>query len=141
MSQASAIDTEDNTRVAWITFAAVMLSMTGTFNIVFGLVALIDDTHYRIGPQGLLVLDLTGWGWTMLVFGALAVVTGFALFTNAVWARVSALLLAGLNAIAHMMFLSAYPVWSLLAIALDVLVFWAIMVHGDVEADEQGWAT
>lgn len=121
----------------WVWFAAVMMVMTGTFNVIYGLVALFKDTYYTIGPQGLLVFDLTQWGWILLVGGALAVLAGLALFRGALWARITTVLLAAINAVAHMAFMSAYPVWALITIAIDVLVIWAVIVHGDELRDER----
>ncbi|HVW43374.1 MAG TPA: hypothetical protein VHC18_18700 [Amycolatopsis sp.] len=117
--------------VGWIWFAGAMMILLGVFNVIEGLVALFNDKYYVLGPEGLLVFDITGWGWVHLIIGALAVVAGFALFTGALWARITAVVLAAVNAIAQLTFLSAYPVWAIIVIALDVVVIWAIIVHGD----------
>jgi hypothetical protein len=122
--------------VGWIWFAAVMMIMTGSFNLIYGLVALFDDKYYTLSRQGLLVFDLTQWGWILLIFGALAVFAGIALFSGSMWARVVAVVLASINAIAHMAWMSAYPVWALIVIAVDVLVIWAVIVHGSEMKDE-----
>jgi len=116
--------------VGWLWFASVMMVMVGLFNVIFGLVALFRDEYYVTGPNGLLLFDITGWGWIHLIIGAVAVAAGFALLSGAVWARATAVLLAGLNALAQLAFLPAYPAWSLIAIALDVVVIWAVLVHG-----------
>jgi hypothetical protein len=118
-------------QVGSIWFAAVMMIMVGGFNVIYGLVALLNDTYYAATGQGLLVFDLTQWGWIHLIVGGLAVVAGIALFTGALWAQVLAVALAGLNATAQMVFMSASPVWALITIALDVLIIWAVIVHGD----------
>jgi hypothetical protein len=136
MSQARMTRTRSTAWVGWIWFAAVMMIMTGSFNVIYGLVALFEDQYYTISRQGLLVFDLTQWGWILLIFGALAVFAGIALFSGAMWARVIAVALAALNAIAHMAFMSAYPVWALITIAVDVLVIWAVIVHGGEMKDE-----
>jgi hypothetical protein len=115
----------------WLVFGAVMMVMVGTFNAIYGLVAIFEDTYYTVGPQGLLVFDLTGWGWIHLVAGVAAVIAGMALFTGAQWARILVVLLASLNAITQLAFMSAYPAWSLIAIVLDFIVIWAVIVHGD----------
>jgi hypothetical protein len=114
----------------WIAFAGVMMIMLGLFTAIEGLVALFKFTHYVVGREGLLVFGMTGWGWLHLVVGVLAVVAGFALFTGAAWARVTAVLLAAFNAIAQLAFLSASPVWATIVITIDVVVIWAIVVHG-----------
>jgi hypothetical protein len=117
--------------VGWVYFAGMMLVLLGSFNVIEGLVALFNDQYYVPTAEGLLVFDLTGWGWVHLIIGVLAIVVGVGLYTGAVWARVGGVLLAGVNAVAQLMFLSAYPVWAVIVIALDVLVIWALVVHGD----------
>jgi hypothetical protein len=117
--------------VGWVWFAAVMLIMNGAFSALYGLVALFDDKYYGVSPNGLLVFDLTGWGWALLIFGIISVLAGSALLSGATWARVVAVVVAAVNAIGHMAFASAYPVWALIVIAIDVLVIWAVIAHGD----------
>jgi hypothetical protein len=119
----------------WVWFAGVMMIITGSFNAIYGLVALVDDQHYAVGPQGPLVFDLTQWGWILLVFGIVAALAGFALFSGAMWARIVAVVLAGLNAIAHMAFMPAYPVWALITIVIDVFVIYAVLAHGGAMKD------
>lgn len=134
MSQASTTRRTRSGPTAWvgpIWFAGCMMIITGTFNAIYGLVALFDDTYYTIGPQGLLVFDLTQWGWILLIFGLLAVFAGFAVLSGALWARITVVALASINALAHMAFMSANPAWALITITIDVLVIWAVIVHGD----------
>ncbi|MGW3967086.1 DUF7144 family membrane protein [Amycolatopsis sp. NPDC005003] len=125
-------------RVGWIWFAGAITVLAGLFNVVEGVVALFDRDYYVIGPSGLLVFSLAGWGWLHLIVGILVVLTGIALFTGAQWARVVTVALAGFNALAQLAFLSAYPFWGAIVIALDVLVIWAVIVHGD-EATYEIW--
>src|SRR5262245_15424762 len=116
--------------VGWIAFAGVMMVMIGAFNIIDGLAAILKDEIYVNGGKGTLVFDITAWGWIHLLFGVFLVLVGFALFNGALWARVTAVILVSFNAIAQLTFLSAYPIWASLIIALDVLVLWALIVHG-----------
>jgi hypothetical protein len=124
--------------VGWVYFGGAMMILLGTFNIIEGLVALFNDQYFVPTQQGLLVFDLTGWGWVHLIIGGLAIIVGVGVFTGATWARVSGVVLCGLNAIAQLTFLSAYPVWAVIVIAMDVLVIWALIVHGD-EARSADW--
>jgi hypothetical protein len=124
--------------VGWVYFGGAMMILLGTFNIIEGLVALFNDQYYVPTSQGLLVFDITGWGWVHLIIGGIAVVVGVGLFTGATWARITGVALCSLNAIAQLAFLSAYPVWAVIVIALDVLVIWALIVHGD-EARSTDW--
>ncbi|HYI32995.1 MAG TPA: hypothetical protein VEX88_05995, partial [Glaciibacter sp.] len=60
----------------------------------------------------------------------LLVLTGIALLTGATWARVVAIIIAGLSAIGQLLLVPAQPWWSLIVIAIDVLVIYAVSAHG-----------
>jgi hypothetical protein len=124
--------------VGWVYFGGAMMVLLGVFNIIEGLVALFNDEYYVATPQGMLVFDITGWGWVQLIIGVIAVAVGIGVFTGATWARICGVILCGINAIAQLAFLSAYPVWGIVVIALDILVIWALIVHGD-EAEDSDW--
>jgi len=55
---------------------------------------------------------------------------GLGLFAGQSWARAVAVILAMISAIVNVGFLGAYPLWGVLMITLDLLVVWAVMVHG-----------
>mgnify|MGYP000123685416 CR=1 FL=1 len=112
----------------WAAFAGIMMFLVGSLQMVVGLVALIKDEI--IGPGGLLVFDVTGWGWAHIVFGALLILAGASALSGNIFGRVFGILLASLSAVANMVFIPAEPVWSLLVITLDVLVIYALAVHG-----------
>ena len=116
--------------VGWVWFGGMMLVLSGVFNIIDGLVALFRQDYYTIGPRGLLLFNLSGWGWVHLILGVILIVAGFGLFGGATWARAVAVVLASINAVAQLAFLPASPVWSTIVIAVDVLVIWAVTVHG-----------
>jgi uncharacterized membrane protein len=115
----------------WLVFGGVIMVMVGLFNVIVGLVSLVNDRYYVPTSQGLLILDLTGWGWVHFIVGILIALTGGALLSGATWARIVAVLLVGFNALTHLLFISAYPAWSTIVIILDVLVIWAIVAHGN----------
>ena len=115
----------------WIVFAGTMMLMLGSFHAVAGLVALFKDEYFLTGPSGLLwSVDFTAWGWTHLIGGLVLVGAGVGLMAGQMWARVVGVLLALISAVINMAFLAAYPLWSAIMIMLDVLVIWAITVHG-----------
>ena len=58
------------------------------------------------------------------------VLAGFALFSGAVWARTVGVILAVLSAIANFAFIPYYPVWSIVMIAVNITVIWALTAHG-----------
>lgn len=129
-SQYSGYD-EPSGWTGWIVFAGVMMLMMGAFHAIQGLVALFQDTYYLVAAEGLVVqVDYTTWGWVHLVLGAVVVLAGVALLAGQMWARVIAVILAFGSALVNIAFLGAYPLWSLMMIAIDVLVIWAVTVHG-----------
>ncbi len=113
-----------------IVFAAVAMIMIGVFQVVQALVALFNDDFYVVGQKWVFEFDLTTWGWIHLIIGIGIAVAGFFVLNGAVWARVVGIGVAGISAVLNFMWLPYYPIWSLLIIALDVLVIWALSVHG-----------
>ena len=115
----------------WVVFGGVMLIMVGIFQFFQGLVALADDGYYLVRSDGLLVnVDYTTWGWVHVVVGAVAGLTGVGLLAGNMLARFVGVVIAVLSAVVNLAFISAYPIWSTIVIALDVIVIYAIVVHG-----------
>ena len=115
----------------WVVFAGVMLIMLGTFQIIQGLVALFDDGFYLVNSNGLVVdVDYNTWGWVHTGIGLIAVLAGLGLLAGNMAARIVGVAVAFLSAIVNLAFLSAYPVWSTIMITVDVIVIYAIIVHG-----------
>jgi hypothetical protein len=130
-SQSASPRSEPTGWVGWIVFAAVMLIMIGLLHAIEGFVALFKDSYYLVRSSGLVVnVDYTAWGWVHLLLGLAIAATGAALFTGRMWARVVAVGLAALSIVANFGFSSAYPIWSLIIVAVDVLVIYALTVHG-----------
>lgn len=117
--------------VGWVAFAGVMLVMLGAFQLVEGLVALFDNGFYAVRSDGLVVnMDYTAWGWLHLALGVVGVLVGLGLLTGNTAARAVGALVAGVSALVNLAFIPAYPVWSTILIAVDVIVIYAIVVHG-----------
>jgi hypothetical protein len=115
----------------WVVFGGVMLIMMGAFQMTQGLVALFDDGFYAVASNGLVVdVDYNTWGWIHLVIGIVGVLVGIGLLAGNMAARVAGVVIACLSALVNLAFISAYPVWSVMVIAFDVIVIFAIVVHG-----------
>jgi hypothetical protein len=115
----------------WVVFGGVMLIMLGTFQIIEGLVALFDDGFYAVASNGLVVnVDYNTWGWVHTLIGIVAILAGLGLLAGNMAARVVGVGIAFLSALVNLAFISAYPVWSIIMITVDVLVIFAIIVHG-----------
>lgn len=115
----------------WIFFAGLMMILMGSFGAIQGLVALFNKGYYLVGSNGLVVnVDYTGWGWFHLILGAIVVLTGFGVMVGNTAARVFGIILAVISAIANLLFIAAYPVWSIIVITVDVIIIYALAVHG-----------
>ena len=119
-----------NTAVGLTVFAGVMMIMLGVFQAIQGVVALFNDTFYVAGQKWVFQFDITTWGWIHLIVGALVAVAGFFVFRGAVWARAVGIGIAAISAVLNFMWLPYYPFWSMVIIALDVFVIWALAGHG-----------
>ncbi|MGY1668591.1 DUF7144 family membrane protein [Geodermatophilus sp. SYSU D00696] len=117
---------------AWIIFAGVLLVLNGLFAVMEGITALVNEDFYVVRPEALLVdADYAVWGWVHLVLGVVGIAVGAALMRGNRLARVVAVVLAAVSALVHLVFLPAYPFWSAMVIAFDVLVIYAVTVHGE----------
>jgi len=144
MSQFSEAQSEDSARalredpnrdqtawVGWIVFAAAMMTILGIFHALQGLVALFKDEYFVVSDSGLVLsVDYTAWGWVHLIGGLIIAGAGVALFAGRMWGRIVGVVMAMLSAVVNVGFLAAFPVWSALMILVDVLIIWALTVHG-----------
>ncbi len=108
-------------------FAALLLMLAGGANIISGLVALVKD---EIPVPDPVLLDVTAWGWVAIVLGALGIIVGLGVLAGQTWAVVAGVAFAVVNGFAHMALLPSYPARSLVVIGLDVLIVYALTVHG-----------
>jgi hypothetical protein len=115
-----------------IVFAVALLVTVGIFNLIDGIAAIarshifIANAHYVIG-------DLRAWGWVALILGALQVLAAIGILAGNQAARWFAVAVVGLNAIAQMFFIPAYPFWSLMIVAVDVVALWGLCAYGSRE--------
>jgi hypothetical protein len=116
--------------VGAILFAAIMLIMVGIWQALEGLIAIFENEFYVATRNYLFQFDVTTWGWIHLIVGLVMAVAGWGLLSGRTWARVLAITVAVLSAIANFLWLPYYPFWSMLIIAVDIFVIWAIAAHG-----------
>jgi hypothetical protein len=116
--------------IGFTVFAGVMMIMAGGFQALAGLVAVFENEFYATTRNYILQFDVTTWGWIHLLLGLVVLFAGFAVLSGQTWARVIGIILASVSALANFAFIPYYPVWSLVIIALDVFVIWALAAHG-----------
>jgi hypothetical protein len=118
-------------------FAALMMIMAGVWQGLAGLIAIFENEFYVATRNYLFEFDATTWGWIHLLLGVIVGLAGLGLMSGQTWARVVGITLAVLSAIANFLFIPYYPFWSILIIALDVFVIWALAAHGRVLSEER----
>jgi hypothetical protein len=113
----------------WVAFAGVMLTIVGVMNIIYGIAA-IDDANFYVNDAKYVFSDLNTWGWIVLVLGVLQFCAAFSIFGGTSWGRWVGIGTAGLNAIAQLLFLPAYPFLALALFAIDILVIYGLVAYG-----------
>jgi hypothetical protein len=130
-----------DTGAGWRAFAATMILIGGTLNIIDGLVGITKANYFRDVAGQKVTLPVTDnihtWGWVALVIGTLMLVAGLAILAGSMWARVAGVLVASVNLIFQLSYLAHFPFWSFTMILVDMLVIYGLVVHGGVvdEAD------
>jgi len=110
--------------------AAIILIIGGVCHAMQGFVGIATNEFYVTTQKWIFQFDVTTWGWIHVIVGVVAVLAGIGLFTGAVWARAVAVLVAAISILINFAWLPYYPVWSILIIAFDVFVIWAVTAHG-----------
>jgi hypothetical protein len=108
-----------------------MLLLGGTANSLYGLVGLLEEEHFV--PDALLFGAVTLWGGVNLVIGAIQFMVALLIWKGVPSGTTLGIFIAGLNAVAQMMAIGAYPVWSVTVLAVDVLIIYALAAHGPGE--------
>ena len=121
--------------VGWVYFAGFMMVLVGVLQVIAGLVALFKDEVYVVTESNLWLFDYTTWGWGMLLFGVFMLAAGSAVMSGKMWGRVVGIIFAGLSLIANFGFIPVYPVWSIVMVIIDLLVIYALIVHGSEAQD------
>ena len=126
MSQQGSSSPPSGWAIGGITFAVVMMAMIGLFQIIAGLVAIVDDDFYVVTQNYTFDIDTSAWGWIHLLLGILLVLASYGLYSGATWGAAVAIVMAVLTAVENFFFIPYYPFWSIVVIALCVWVIWAL---------------
>ncbi|HYH62401.1 MAG TPA: hypothetical protein VD766_11095 [Solirubrobacterales bacterium] len=106
----------------------------GSFGALWGLGAILNDDVVLVGGHGVLIADITLWGWVHLFLGVAVALTGLGLLTGNSVSRWLAVFLVSLNAISQMVWFTAAPLWAFLLIMLDVIIIYQLTVRWDQQA-------
>lgn len=107
-------------------FAGLIALIMGIMNLIYGILLLANNEWVVIAEDGLFYMDVTAWAWVLVIFGAVQTAAGVGILGGKTWARLVGMAWASLIAVGHMFALPAFPIWSILIIALAVLIIWAL---------------
>ena len=123
------IDYTRDEQTGWAIFAGIILTLNGFFAVMYGLAAVLNDEVVTVGGRGVAILDFTTWGWVTIVLGTVMALTGIGLLMGYGAARWFGVVLVFLHAIASFATVSAFPLWGLLVISLDVVIMYQLIVN------------
>jgi hypothetical protein len=112
-----------------VLFAGVLLLVVGFWNMIYGIAA-IANSHVFVANAHYVVGNLRAWGWVTLILAILQLLAGVGVMVGNQAARWFGVVVVGLNAINQMFFIPAYPFWSLMIIAADIVALWGLCAYG-----------
>ncbi len=116
-----------------VVFAAILLLLVGTINIIYGIGAL-DEANVFVNDTRYIFTNLQTLGWVLIILGVIQLTGGFSLFAGGTYGRVIAIIGGSLGAIGALLSIGGgYPWWSLGVFALCVYVVHGIVVYGEEE--------
>jgi hypothetical protein len=113
--------------IGWTVFAAVMLMISGIGNILEGIAQLVRGSYFVTLPNYAYTLSVHSWGWIHLIGGIVVFLAGAALLADKTWARAVGVAFASLSLFMNLVYLPFFPVWSVIVIAVDAFVIWALL--------------
>ena len=110
-------------------FAVLMLGLAGAWNVIEGLLA-IGDSRVFVGETTFVFSDLNSWGWIMLLLGTAMLLASLSILAGSELGRWFGIAVALLNAIGQLFFMTAYPLWAITMLAVDIVIVYALAMYG-----------
>ena len=116
-------------------FAAILLMIAGTLNVIYGIAAISDAHFYTSSGTHYAISSLHTWGWITVFLGVIQLTGGFSLIAGNVYGRVIGITAASLGAIGALFNIGGqYPWWSLGVFAICLWVLYGLVVYGEPES-------
>jgi hypothetical protein len=115
----------------WIVFAGVVMMVGGFLDAMWGLAAVINNEVITVGGHGVVVWDITAWGWGHLILGTLVALTGLGLLAGQGWARWVGIFFVSLNILVQFGTFTLFPLWSMMIIAIDIVILYQLTARWD----------
>ena len=108
-------------------FAAVAMMISGVWNILEGVAAIIHSSIVVVLPNYVYTLSAVGWGWFHTILGAVVLAAGIGLLTDKTWARIVGIGVVAISMIVNFLYIPYLPIWSIVLIGLDLAIIWALL--------------
>jgi hypothetical protein len=125
-SRGSSRYVEERQPTGWTIFAGALLLIVGSLDALYGLAAILNNEIIIVGGRGVIIADITLWGWVHFLLGSAVAATGLGLFAGANAARMAAVFFVTINAIAQIVWFPAAPLWAFLMIILNVTIIYQL---------------
>jgi hypothetical protein len=123
--------------VGWVTFAAILLGLAGSWNVINGILAISSSRVYTASSV-YVFSDLNTWGWIVLLLGTVQVLAGLSILTGSEFARWFGIAAASVNAIGQLSYVPIYPWWAIAMFSVDILIIYALAVYGGSRLRQAG---
>jgi hypothetical protein len=120
---------DDERGAGWVAFAGVMLLILATLNVIDGIAAVSDSTFFTENAK-FVFSNLNTWGWILILCGLIQGLVGLGIWARVGGVRWIGVAIASFNAVIQLLFIPAYPFWSLCLFTLDILVIYGLIAHG-----------
>ena len=104
--------------------------LAGSLNLLYGIIAAVNDEWVVFTNRANVYLDISEWGWVHIIVGAVVLISGLGLFSGNILARTIAVVVASISLLVNFFFIPVYPLWAITVIVIDLLVIWAVTAHG-----------
>jgi hypothetical protein len=113
--------------IGFTALAGTLMLLGGLWMVTVAIVALSHGHVFSTAPAYTFRYNIRGWGWTELALGVVLFAAGMCVFLGMAWARYVGAFFAALSAIANFVFIPYQPLWSIIMIAIDAFIIWALL--------------
>jgi hypothetical protein len=115
--------------VGWVLFAGIMIIIAGTLNVIWGIAAISNSKFFTTNAT-YIISSLNTWGWIILIIGVAQFFAAFSIWSGGAYGRWIGIFTAGINSIAALLSISAYPLWGIVLFGIDLLIIYGLAAYG-----------
>jgi hypothetical protein len=106
-----------------------MFLIAAGLNVIWGIAA-VSSSHFFVANAHYIISGLNTWGWVAIGFGVVEALTALSIWRGGGFGRWFGIAVASVATLVALMSIPAYPLWSLVFVALYVLVIYGLAVYG-----------